>query len=395
MKIAFVIQRYGTEITGGSEHLCRMIAERFASRHEVDVLTTCAKDYISWKNEYPQGKSVINDVHVYRFPTTKTRDLDSFNKFSEKLYTNYHTLDDELKWLEDQGPVSPGLIDFLKSMHRSYDRLIFFTYLYYPAYYGLQVAPEKSVLVPTAHDEPAIRLTIFRQVFTNPYALVFNTTAEKEFTASLFSPKQTQQVAGVGVNIPQHIDKKAFKQKQGFIEDYLYYGGRIDAGKGCAELIEFYLRKKKENANLPLLVLSGHLSMDLPRDPSIVYLGFISEQEKEEVLQGALAVVIPSAMESLSLLLLEAFASSTPVLVKESSAVLKDHCVKSNGGLFYNDYDEFSACLDYFMEHEHTRQAMGRNGLAYVQKNYSWPRVISIYEQILNMNVSYQPNAIL
>ena len=257
------------------------------------------------------------------------------------------------------------------------------------------MAPEKSILVPTAHDEPAIRLTIFRQVFTNPYALVFNTTAEKEFTASLFSPKQTQQVAGVGVNIPQHIDKKAFKQKQGFIEDYLYYGGRIDAGKGCAELIEFYLRKRNENANLPLLVLSGHLSMDLPRDPSIVYLGFISEQEKEEVLQGALAVVIPSAMESLSLLLLEAFASSTPVLVKESSAVLKDHCVKSNGGLFYNDYEEFSGCIDYFLQHEHTRQAMGRNGLAYVQKNYSWPRVISIYEQILNMNVSYQPNAIL
>ena len=113
MKIAIVIQRYGTEITGGSEHLCRMIAERFASRHEVDVLTTCAKDYISWKNEYPQGKSVINDVHVYRFPTTKTSDLESFNKFSEKIYTNYHTTQDELKWLEDQGPSQPGLIDFL------------------------------------------------------------------------------------------------------------------------------------------------------------------------------------------------------------------------------------------------------------------------------------------
>ncbi len=111
MKIAFVIQRYGTEITGGSEHLCRMIAERLTGRHEVDVLTTCARDYISWKNEYPQGKSTLNSVNVYRFPTTRTRDLDSFNKFSEKIYSTYHTLDDELKWLDDQGPVNPALID--------------------------------------------------------------------------------------------------------------------------------------------------------------------------------------------------------------------------------------------------------------------------------------------
>ena len=395
MKIAFIIQRYGTEITGGSEHLCRMIAERLTSKHEVDVLTTCAKDYISWKNEYPQGKSTINGVHIYRFPTTKTRDLDSFNKFSDKLYNNFHGLDDELKWLEDQGPVSSALIDFLKSMHRSYDRLIFFTYLYYPAFHGLQVAPEKSVLVPTAHDEPAIRLTVFRQVFSLPYALIFNTAAEKDFTASLFQPKQHQQIAGVGVNIPQNVDTKAFKQKQGLIEDYFYYGGRIDAGKGCAEMIDFYLQKKKERPDLPLLILSGHLSMELPRDPSIIYLGFISEEEKEEVLQGAFCVVIPSVMESLSLLLLEAFAARTPVLVKETSAVLKDHCVKSNGGIYYNDYGEFSACIDYLMDHDHTRRAMGMNGLAYVQKNYSWPRVISIYEQVLNMNVSYQSNAIL
>lgn len=395
MKIAVIVQRYGPDITGGSEHLCRMISERLAQKHEVDVITTCARDYISWKNEYPEGRTSLNGVRIYRFKTERTRNLEEFNKFSEQLYYNNHTTDDELKWLDDQGPYSPALIDFLKTIHRSYDRLLFFTYLYYPAYHGLQIAPEKSILVPTAHDEPAIRLGIFQNVFTLPYALIFNTTAELAFAQSVFNLKQVLKVGGVGVEIPNHINRRIFKRKQGLIEEYFYYGGRIDAGKGCAELIEFYQKKKKNLPDFPFLILSGHLSMDLPPDPSIVYMGYLSEQEKNQALQGAMAVIIPSVMESLSLLLLESFAARTPVLVKEGSPVLKEHCIKSNAGLFYNDYYDFSASIDYLMRHQHVRHLLGWNGQRYVQKYYSWPHVMSIYEETLNLNANYVKHATL
>ena len=386
MKLAIVVQRYGPEITGGSEHLCRMIAERLAQKHEVDMLTTCAKDYITWKNEYPQGRSTLNGVYVYRFPVTKERDLQAFNRFSEQLYYKDHTTEDELRWLEEQGPLCPGLIDYLRAVQRTYDRILFFTYLYYPTYYGLQVAPQKSVLIPTAHDEPAIRLGIFREVFARPYAFLFNTESEKEFASSLFSLNRPQKVAGIGVDIPQHTNRRRFKHKQGLIEDYFYYGGRIDAGKGCQELIDFYLRKRKGNPDFPLLFFSGHLGMELPRDPSVIYLGYLSEIEKQEALQGALCVIIPSVMESLSILILEAFAARTPALVRENSPVLKDHCLKSNAGIFYSDYDEFSACVDYMMDHPHMRHHMGLSGQRYVQRNYTWPRIISAYEEILSMN---------
>jgi len=186
VKIAFVIQRYGTEVLGGSEHLCRLVAERFAVQHDVEVLTTCAQDYVTWKNEYPEGADRVRGVTVRRFANARTRDIDAFNTYSEWIYNNRHTRDDEIEWLKQQGPWCPSLIEYLRRHHQQFDVLIFFTYLYAPTVLGLEVAPARSVLVPTAHDEPAIRLEIFKDVFTRPAALCYLTESERQFVHQQF-----------------------------------------------------------------------------------------------------------------------------------------------------------------------------------------------------------------
>ena len=80
VKLAFVTPRYGTEVIGGAETAARMLAERLCLRPgwEVEVLTSCALDHLTWENTEPAGTTVINGVTVHRFPTASPRTLDYF-----------------------------------------------------------------------------------------------------------------------------------------------------------------------------------------------------------------------------------------------------------------------------------------------------------------------------
>ena len=202
VRIGFVVQRYGAEILGGSEYHCRLIAERLAARHDVEVLTTCARDYVTWRNEYPEGNDRIKGVTVRRFPVAAPRDINAFNQYSDWIFNHPHTRDDELKWLEMQGPWSPALRDYLGKHHKAYDALIFFTYLYAPTVLGLRVDPARSILVPTAHDEPAIHLGIYKEMFRLPAAIAYNTEVERQFLKTRFEiGALVEEVVGCGVDL--------------------------------------------------------------------------------------------------------------------------------------------------------------------------------------------------
>ncbi len=174
MRLAFVVQRYGFEVSGGAEVHCRQLAERMARHMEVEVLTTCAQDHYTWRNVYSPGQELINNVTVRRFPVDRERDMAEFERFTDKILGRPHTYFDEVRWMELQGPISPELLRFLDMREREYDLFFFFTYLYASTFLGLQIVPHKSVLLATAHDDPWIRLGIFRPLFHLPRAFVYN-----------------------------------------------------------------------------------------------------------------------------------------------------------------------------------------------------------------------------
>ena len=412
MRIAFVIQRYGAEILGGSEYHCRLVAERLAAKHEVDVLTTCARDYITWKNEYPEGTDRIRGVTVRRFASASTRDISAFNEYSEWIFNNPHTRADEMKWLEMQGPWCPALLDHLQRHHRNYDALIFFTYLYAPTVLGLQVDPGRAILVPTAHDEPAIRLEIYRDMFRLPAAIAYNTDVEKNFLKTTFDIRAiAEETVGCGVDlllgegdnaapadrtseeddasdgVDVMVQMKArgvpFRRRHRLYEEFLLYGGRIDAGKGCEELLEYFTSYKEHDGSASL-VLMGVKLMQLPEVPWVRFAGLLSERERLQALEAATVVVVPSPYESLSLLALEAMAVGTPVLCNGRSEVLVEHCLRSNAGLYYQDRDEFIECTKLLLADERLRRAMGRNGKEYVKRNYRWDVILAKYDRLIS-----------
>jgi glycosyltransferase involved in cell wall biosynthesis len=413
MRIAFVVQRYGTEILGGSEYHCRLIAERLAVRHQVEVLTTCAVDYVTWKNEYPEGQDRVRGVTVRRFANARARDIQAFNRYSEWIFTNSHTADDELEWLRQQGPWCPSLIEYLERSHHQYDVLVFFTYLYAPTVIGMKIAPHKTILVPTAHDEPAIRLDLYRELFSLPAGIAYNTDSERRFLTTHFSIRAIEEeTVGCGVDLPQsqaysrereagaaageehnhdeaspsfrpHLAQRGtiFRRRHRLHGPIALYGGRIDPGKGCEELIEYFSTYVQEGGDASL-VLMGMKLMPLPEEPFIRFAGRLSDQERLQALEAATVVIVPSPYESLSLLALESFAVGTPILANARSEVLVEHCRKSNAGLFYADRDEFGEALKLLIADHRLRAAMGRNGRNYVRQNYRWDVILGKYEKM-------------
>jgi glycosyltransferase involved in cell wall biosynthesis len=412
VRLAFVVQRYGAEILGGSEYHCRLIAEQLAERHQVDVLTTCARDYTTWNNEYPEGSDRLRGVTVRRFANARSRDLDEFNRLSDWIFHNHHSRGDELEWLKQQGPWSPGLINYLERHHANYDALIFFTYLYAPTVLGIKVAPSKSLLVPTAHDEPAIRLGIYKDVFSRAAGLIWNTEVERRFvTANFHLRAVVEDVVGCGVDVPgveedpdsavppperdttgmareplaPHIEgpANAFRRRHRIHGPFALFGGRIDPGKGCEELLEYFQAYLRDGGDGTLLLMGAKL-MPLPDDPKVRFAGMLPDEERLHALEAATVVVVPSPYESLSLLALEAFAVGTPVLANARADVLVDHCRRSNAGLYYADRWEFVEALKLLIRDERLRRAMGRNGRRYVHVNYRWSVILSKYERLLS-----------
>jgi glycosyltransferase involved in cell wall biosynthesis len=322
---------------------------------------------------------------VIRFPVVRERNLEEFNKFSEEIYKGHPTREQELEWLDRQGPVVPELVEYLRKEHEQFDLLIFFTYLYYPTYYGLQVAPEKSVLLPTAHDEPPLKLSIYREMFQLPSSYLFNTEAEEILVLERFPVhKKMRETIGMGMELLDQPDIHVFRKKHDIPGKYLLYAGRIDAGKGLEELFRYFEFYKEENpgsGNLQLILI-GKLGMKLPVNPSIRYIGFVDEGDKLAAMAGAVAVVQPSRLESLSIVTLEAFSVATPVIASAGSRVLCDHCRRSNAGLYYGDFEEFEEILTLLLNDRNLARSLGRNGQTYVKENFGWNKLLAKYELV-------------
>jgi glycosyltransferase involved in cell wall biosynthesis len=371
------VQRCGSDIAGGAERLCLETATHLREAWDVEILTTCARDYTTWENVYEPGETVLGGVPVQRFPVDAPRDAVAFERLSRELESGAPLpLWRQQDWIAAQGPVCSALQQFVERRARSFDAIYFYTYLYATTYQVLPFAGEAAVLVPLAHDEWPLYLSMWDDLFRRPRGILFASSDERRLVERRFGElPNLGPVIGIGIDPPRAVDPDAFRRAYGIRENFALYLGRVDPAKGCAEMVEQFVALRRGELRARKLVLAGPQEMTLPKHRDVVALGQLSDEHKWNALAAADVLVMPSRYESLSIVALEAWSLGTPILANGLSSVLVGQCRRSGGGLWYANGAEFARLLSSDLLGK--ARELGAQGKHYVEENYRWGDVVA------------------
>jgi glycosyltransferase involved in cell wall biosynthesis len=381
-RVAVVVQRCHESVVGGSEALAWQYARLLSGRFEVEILTSTASDYMTWKNDLPPGMQMREGIPVHRFPVEITREPYWFELHARLIRevhaTREHSGAERVYWreaLEDefirsQGPYCPGLHAYLAENAHRYSAVVFCTYLYPTTYFGIQHSPaSRTILVPTLHDEPPAYLKVYAQRYASYPNRIWLTDSEQRVAGRLWNVTGGE-VVGMAV---EHTESAGREERAA---PYFLYCGRIEEGKGCRVLLDAFRHFRKQSGIEATLVLTGVDNMKLPKRADIEFLGFVDEQRKLALMAGAAAFVLPSEYESFSIVTLEAMAQRTPTLVNGKCEVLRDHIDRSGAGFHYQTETELATLMERVLTLDAaTRARMGEAGRTYVMDRYSEPRV--------------------
>jgi len=386
-KVAIVVQRYGIEINGGAEYHARLIAEKLSKYVDIEVFTSTAIDYVTWKHHYNKSSELINGIKINRYRVAKEREPEIFGKIQKKIYDEEHSLEDEIKWIEEEGPLLPDMITDIERRENEFEHIIFFSFRYYHSYYGVKTFINKSILVPTAEHDEVLYLRLFKDFFNLPKAIIYNSVEEKIIIEKIMNNVDVlSDIVGVGSEIPENFYPDSFRDKFNIDGKYFVYIGRLDENKGVPQVLDYYLRLLREKEADFTLVLMGKSVIEIPEHKNIKYIGFVTNQEKFDGLYGAEFLIIPSQYESLSMVSLEAWALGKPVVANGKTEVLQGQCKRSNAGLWYENYSEFKEIILLLLKDEKLKSKMGVNGIEFFKKNYSWSvienKYLNIFKQL-------------
>ncbi len=388
MKIAFVTPWYGPDIPGGMEAETRRTAERLAAAGmEVEVLTTTIRDFFAdWaRNHHRRRVETINGVTVRRFPV-ENRDQAAFDAVNWRLMQGLPiTATEERTYIEEMIR-TPALYAHVRA--RCQDTLfIFIPYMFATTYFGAQICPAQSVVIPCLHDESYARLAIYRDIFPHVRALIFHTDAERDLANALFpaEPGQERLVLGEGVDTDWIGDAARFRARYDVAGPFVLVVGRKDAGKNTPFLLEMWRRYVAAHGRRLQLVFVGPGEIDVP--PAIAGtvrdLGFVPAQDKHDAHAAATVLCQPSLHESFSLAIMDSWVAGRPVLVHGDCAVTREQCLKANGGLYFHDAAEFAGALNYLLAHPNIADRLGRQGRRHVLANYHWDLVVERYRGLV------------
>ena len=382
-KLAFVPARYGKDVIGGAETVFRELAHALGERGwDVEILTTCARDHFSWTNEFAPGVEHVDGIIVRRFPavvSTARRDRAYFDEVI--LAGGKLTLADQQRWMNDDMRC-PELFHFLLDHADDYRALMFAPYLFWPSYACSQLAPQRSILWACAHDEPHLRLELFKAMFGGVAGLWFQAEPEHELAHAVFPQLAPHRVVGCGIHVPGGYDPDGFRARHGLDGRLLVYAGRREGAKRWEHLLESFAQATRRQ-HLPFtLVTMGVGEIHPPADlrDRVVDLGFVSDDERNNAFAAADAYLQPSAHEAFSRTVMEAWLAGSLVIANEASDVVRWHCERSGAGLTYRDEHELEHCLAFLADMPDEARALAGKGRDYVLSHYAFDDVLDRIE---------------
>ncbi|GDY12281.1 hexosyltransferase [Planctomycetota bacterium] len=371
-RIAFVVQRCHEQALGGSEALCLALAQQMAAFADVEILTTCAVEYRTWANDLAPGEGRVRGLPVLRFPVASPREAETFDLLCGRIEHQPErlTMDEATDWMRRQGPDAPGLADHIRANADRYDAIVGCCYLYKTTYDALQAAPRgKRVLQPSLHDEWMARLPLWKPWFAACDRILSQTPEESALLAERFPDAPSPRNLPVGVPSPLTGDAARFRAKYGITGPFLLCLGRVERGKGTNDLAAFHHRWRTEAGGHVELVLAGPIIERPPVSESVRLLGRIPEEDKWDALAACTALVNPSAFESLSFVLLEAWQAGRPALVNAACAVTAGQCRRTGFGLSWSGYHGYRAAIEVILQHPD----LAVQAPAWVEANHHWP----------------------
>ena len=421
MRFAFITPRYGAEIIAGPEHACRLLAEQVAERHDVDVITTCARDERTWKNECAEGTDRVRGVVVRRFTVSQPHEAEAFAQLSARLAAEPRSRADELEWVRRLGPWSPGLIEHIKRQHKSYDALVFFSLQHATTVHGLGIAPERSVLFPHVQLTPSLRFALWGDLIRDARGVGLMSSAERPLLHDYVRVTPAhEELVGIGIepshqqtyprhqqdpadNLtpedeppadrdtdadappdPEYLDGRGipFRRRHRLYGPIVLYGGRVQADNGCEEMLEYFDSYAAIDAEASL-VLMGVKMMKVPEERQVRFAGVLPDRERMGAYEASDVTIAPASDDLLAEPLLESLAVGTPVLASARNEAAVAHLRRANAGLYYANRDEFVEGLRLIMTNSRLRERLGGNGRQYIAQHCQWDGVMGRFDRLV------------
>ncbi len=383
MKLGLVVPRYGEDVVGGIEHWLRLLGEHLVAMKgwDVRVFTTCAVSAATWADELAPGISELHGVTVHRRRSVSGRDPRS-GALNVMIRRNPAAVPDALaqRFVDLVGPVCPDVLD--DAATSDCDLVAVTPYLFWPAVHGTTRLGRRVIFHCAAHDEAELHLGIMGPVFEAVGGFAYNSYSEQALVERTF-PVAHLPASVIGATVVEgsgdpELARAALGLGRG--EPFALCVGRVERAKGSHVLAEMWRLYRSRRPGAPRLVLLGPVHEDLAGDDDVIVAGRQPESVKWGALAACAFAISPSAWESFSLVVLEAWLAGAPVVVNRRCAATFEHLERSHGGLSFFDYADFEVVADTLLGDRSLCERLVRNGRSYTERVFNWSAIVDRYE---------------